>query len=154
MLNGVGEQALLAAPLTAFFASRQCPGAAIRTAMDWALEQARARRVVVSGFHSPLEQSVLHLLLEAHSPVVVVLARPVAGAQLKPVWRTAITEGRMAVVSSSTESQRLTSERAALRNDLVAKLAETIVIAHASSNGGLARQSELWMNKGLRVLNL
>lgn len=85
MLNGVGEQTLLAAPLTAFFASRQCPGTAIRTAMDWALEQARARRAVVSGFHSPLEQSVLHLLLEARSPVVAVLARPVAGAQLKPI---------------------------------------------------------------------
>lgn len=154
MLNGVGEQAFLAAPLTAFFASRQCPGTAIRTAMDWALGQAQARRVVVSGFHSPLEQSVLHLLLEAHSPVVAVLTRPVAGAQLKPVWKTAITEGRMAVVSASIESQRLTSEQATLRNDLVAQLAETIVIAHASSNGGLARQSELWMNKGLRVLNL
>lgn len=60
----------------------------------------------------------------------------------------------MAVVSASIESQRLTSERATLRNDLVAQLAETIVIAHTSSNGGLARQSELWMNKGFRVLNL
>lgn len=153
-VTGLGCQALLALPLTVFFASRQCPGSAIRAAMDWALEQAWTRQIVISGFHSPLEQSVLHLLLEARSPVVAVLARPIAGAQLKPIWKTAITEGRMAVVSASIESQRLTSERATLRNDLVAQLAETIVIAHASSNGGLARQSELWMNKGLRVLNL
>lgn len=153
-VTGLGCQALLALPLTAFFASRQCPGSAIRAAMEWALEQARTRQVVISGFHSLLEQSVLHLLLEARSPVVAVLARPVAGAQLTSDWQAAIAEGRMAVVSASTETHRLTSERAALRNDLVAQLAESIVIAHASSNGGLARQSELWTSRGLRVLNL
>lgn len=154
VLNGVGEKALLAAPLTAFFASRQCPGTAIRAAIAWAMEQARGRRVVISGFHSPLEQSVLHLLLEARSPVVSVLARPVASALLKPIWRAPIAEGRMVVLSSSTETQRMTSASAALRNELVAQLAESIVIAHSSLNGGLARQSELWVNKGLRVLNL
>ncbi|MHB1290675.1 MAG: hypothetical protein ACYCY5_00600 [Sulfuricella sp.] len=115
-------------PLTAFFSPRQYPGSAIRAAMDWAFEQTRTRQAVICGFHSPLE--------------------------LKPIWKTAITAGRMAVVSASAESQRLTSERAALRNDLVAQLAENIVIVHASSNGGLAHQSELWMNKGLRVSNL
>jgi len=59
-LSGRGASGLLNTPLTAFFASRQCPGAAIRAAMDWALQQARAKQVVVSGFHSPLEQSVLN----------------------------------------------------------------------------------------------
>jgi hypothetical protein len=58
--------------MTAFFASRQCPGTAIRAAMDWALNQAREKNVVVSGFHSPLEQSVLKVLMAAHSPAVVV----------------------------------------------------------------------------------
>ena len=60
--------------LTGFFSSRQCPGAAIRAAMDWALEQARSRQPVVSGFHSPLEQSVLTVLLQARCPVAPVLA--------------------------------------------------------------------------------
>lgn len=120
-------------------------------AMDWALEQARARMVVISGFHSPLEQSVLNLLLQARGPVVAVLSRPVIGARLKPEWKAAVAEGRMVVVSASTETQRLNSERAVLRNDLVAQLAEHIVIAHASANGGLIRQSESWENRGLRV---
>lgn len=57
--TGLGNQALLALPMTAFFASRQCPGTAIRAAMDWALQQAQSKAVVISGFHSPLEQSVL-----------------------------------------------------------------------------------------------
>jgi hypothetical protein len=56
-LTGTGNANLLDLPMTAFFASRQCPGAAIRAAMDWALQQAKAKAVVISGFHSPLEQS-------------------------------------------------------------------------------------------------
>lgn len=63
VLTGCGARELLNLELTAFFASRQCPGAAIRAAMDWALQQARAKRTVVSGFHSPLEQSVLKVLI-------------------------------------------------------------------------------------------
>lgn len=152
--TGLGARQLLDQPLTAFFASRQCPGAAIRAAMDWALEQAGARRIVVGGFHSPLEQSVLRLLLEACSPVVVVLARPVSDAHLKPEWETAIARSCMAVVSSSTQAKRLTSEEALQRNELAARLAGRIVIAYANAGGGLARQSETWASQGLQVLHL
>ena len=34
VLTGCGAQELLSLELTAFFASRQCPGSAIRAAMD------------------------------------------------------------------------------------------------------------------------
>ena len=153
-MTGTGHQALLDVPMTAFFASRQCPGAAIRAGMDWALVQARARQVVTSGFHSPLEQSVLHLLLTARSPVVVVLARALTGVLLLPAWKTAIAEQRMAVVTASTETPRLTNELAARRNELVAQLAGSIVIANASAGGGLARQSASWTQRGLQVSRL
>lgn len=43
VLTGCGAQALLDVGLTAFFASCQCPGIAIRAAMDRALQQARAQ---------------------------------------------------------------------------------------------------------------
>lgn len=154
LLSGIGEPGLLSSPMTAFFASRQCPGAAIRAAMDWALEQAGARRTIVGGFHSPLEQSVLHLLLEARSPVVAVLARPVGDARLKPEWEAAIAKGSMTVVSCCTQAKRLTSEEALERNNLAARLAERIVIAHASKGGSLAGQAESWASRGLPVLNL
>ena len=111
---------MLSEPLTAFFASRQCPGVAIRAAMDWALEQARSRQPVVSGFHSPLEQSVLKVLLQARCPVVVVLARPVAGARMPPEWAEPLAQGRMAALASQ------------------------IVVAHASPGGRLAGLCEAW----------
>ena len=144
MLQSVGEQALLKAPLTAFFASRQCPGSAIRAAMGWALEQAQKRQGVISGFHSPLEQSVLQLLLQAKSPVVALLARPVADARLPPGWQAALADGHMAVASMCDLPQRLTREHARERNEQAARLSHTIVIAHASEGGELARQSASW----------
>ncbi len=62
--------------------------------MEWALEQARQQQPVISGFHSPLEQSVLKVLLQARSPVVVVLARPVVGARLAAGCHARCQQGR------------------------------------------------------------
>lgn len=64
----------------------------------------------MSGFHSPLEQSVLKVLLQAHSPAIVVLARPVNGAKLPPDWLPAIDLGYLTLVSNSMRIQRLTNE--------------------------------------------
>ena len=90
--------------------------------MDWVLQQARLQTVVVSGFHSPLEQSVLKVLIQAHSPVVAVLARPVSSAKLPPAWAEPLAQGCMAVVSSVSTVTRLTSEAATLRNAQAAQL--------------------------------
>lgn len=103
--------------MTAFFASRQCPGIAIRAAMDWALHQARVKNVVISGFYSPLEQSVLKVLTQARSPVVVVLARPVNGAKLPPDWAEPLALGHLTVVTAATKAARLTGETATARNN-------------------------------------
>lgn len=120
-----GHQALMSELLTVFFSSRQCPGTAIRAAMDWALEQARTRQPVVSGFHSPLEQLVLTVLLQARYPV--------AGARLPPEW---------------------TEPLAAQRNEWVAALARQIVVAHASPGGQLAELCDEWTRAGRFVRRL
>ena len=143
-LTGTGNADLLNLPMAAFFASRQCPGIAIRAAMGWALQQARAKGVVISGFHSPLEQSVSKVLIQARSPVVAVLARPVSGAKFPPEWVEPLNQGLMAVVSAYLIATRLTSEVAMARNRLVAQLATTLVVAHASPGGGLASLMAQW----------
>jgi predicted Rossmann fold nucleotide-binding protein DprA/Smf involved in DNA uptake len=151
-LTGIGNQRLLDVPMTAFFASRQCPGTAIRAAMDWALNQAREKNVVVSGFHSPLEQSVFKVLMTAHSPAVVVLARPVEGAKLPPEWAEGLALGTMAVVSAVATTTRLTDEVATERNQVVAQLATSIVVAHASAGGVLEGLCTQWQSQG-RLVN-
>lgn len=150
-LSGCGSRGLLTGELTAFFASRQCPGTAIRAAMDWALQQARARRAVISGFHSPLEQSVLKVLIAARSPAVVVLARPLQGARLPSEWSEPLAQGQLAVVSHVTTANRLTRQLADARNALAAQLAEKIVVAHVSSGGSLASLLQRWREDGRQV---
>ena len=151
---GLGCQDLLALPMTAFFASRQCPGCAIRAAMDWALQQARAKNAVISGFHSSLEQSVLTVLIEARSPVVAVLARPVECARLPPEWTEPLAQGLMAVVSVATAAARLTGEVATARNNFVAQLASQIVVSHASPGGALEGLCLEWRAQGQQVILL
>lgn len=153
-LSGCGNRDLLDCALTAFFASRQCPGAAIRAAMDWALQQAKARQAVIGGFHSPLEQSVLTVLLQAHSPVVAVLARPVQGAKLPPAWAESVAQGRMAVIGSVSVAKRLTHEAAAVRNAQVAQLATSIVVAHANPGGSLENLVVQWRREARQIAML
>jgi hypothetical protein len=151
---GMGAAGLLQGPLTEFFASRQCPGAAVLAATGWALHQARERRAVVGGFHSPLERSVLRLLMEAGGSAVVVLARPVSGASLDSAWHGAIDAGRMAVVSRTVRLQRLAEQAANDRNDIAARLAGRIIVGHASPGGTLARLCIRWMADGLALRHI
>lgn len=146
--RGVGNASLFDQPLTAFFASRQCPGVAIRAAMAWAVEQTRSKSPVISGFHSPLEQSVLEVILAAGTSFVMVIARKLEQAQLPSVWLRAVHDGAAAIVSMDDTTRRLTTKLAARRNDWVAEHATRIVVAHASAGGNLLRQAMQWENKG------
>ncbi len=78
-LAGLGNAALLDGPLTAFFASRTCPGSAIRAAMDLAVTEARSGRTIISGFHSTLERSVLEDFIStmaARMPIAMSIEPP------------------------------------------------------------------------------
>ncbi len=53
---GAGETALLVVPLLGLLSSRECPGHVLLECLDRVPEWVKAGRVIVSGFHSPLEQ--------------------------------------------------------------------------------------------------
>lgn len=150
-IAGVGNMALLDQPLTAFFASRKCTGRAIRAAMDWAVEQARMKTPLIGGFHSPLEQSVLEVMLTAHSPVVIVIARRLTEASLPVAWCDAAQAGTVAVVSMDDTQQRLTAELAVRRNHWIAHRAARIVVAEAAPDGNLATCMAQWVDEGRQV---
>jgi len=143
--------ALIEQPMTAFLASRRCSGRAIRVAMDWAVEQARTRTPLIGGFHSPLEQSVLEVMLAAHAPVVIVIARQLHPARLPVAWREAVQAGTAAVVSMDDTQQRLTTELAMRRNHWIAHHAAHIVVAEASPDGSLVSCLAQWKIEGRRV---
>jgi hypothetical protein len=60
---GAGETALLIEPLLGLISSRECRGHVLLETLDRVPEWVKSGRVIVSGFHSPLEQQVLRSVL-------------------------------------------------------------------------------------------
>lgn len=139
-LTGLGDWAILRqSPVTAFFSSNRSPSHAVIAALDWAHAAVKTRRIVISGFHSPLEQSVLKILLHGDQSVIWVMARNLEQARLPLTIRQRIGAGRLLVISAINHTQRLTAETAYRRNMIAAMLADEVMVAHARPGGATAR---------------
>jgi len=134
-LTGLGNLDLLALPKTALFCSARCPGHAILAAYDQAARWRDAGRCVISGFHSPVEQECLRILLRGTPPLIVCPARALP-TRIPAAWRTPLAEGRLLILSGFTAAaKRVTTELAARRNTLVAALADEVCFAHITPGG-------------------
>ena len=136
---GAGETALLAESLLGLVASRECPGNVLHETIDRVPEWVKAGRVIVSGFHSPLEQQVLRSVLRRRGRVVKVLARGMSDYRPTAEEREPLAAGRMLVITAcSPEVRRTTRETALERNWLVLALASEIVIPFVADDSPLA----------------
>lgn len=136
---GVGETALLAEPLLGLIASRECPGHVLLETLDRVPEWVKAGRVIVSGFHSPLEQQVLRSVLRRKGRVIKVLARGMTDYRPATEEREPLVAGRMMVITACPlEVRRTTRETALARNRVVLKLACEIVIPFVAEHSPLA----------------
>ncbi|MBS0355695.1 MAG: DNA-processing protein DprA [Proteobacteria bacterium] len=136
---GVGEMALLAEPLLGLSASRECPGHVLLETLDRVPEWVKAGRVIVSGFHSPLEQQVLRSVLRRKGRAVKVLARGMTDYHPTAEEREPLAVGRMLVITACPQEVRRTTRETALgRNRLVLALAIDIVTPYIAANSPLA----------------
>jgi len=131
---GVGDTALLAEPLLGLIASRECPGCVLIETLDRVPEWVKAGRVIVSGFHSPLEQQVLRSVLRRNGRVVKVLARGMTEYRPAPDEHESLAADHMLVISAFAPSvTRLTRATALARNRLVLALASEIIVPHVAA---------------------
>lgn len=132
-LSDVGRQHLTnASPLLALFCSRQCPGSLILQTYDLAQQWRETGVTVISGFHSPMEQECLTILLRGAQPLIICLARDIY-KRIPADWKKPLHEGRLLILSPFPEKQRrMTAETAVERNRFVAALADEIFVAHAA----------------------
>ena len=140
---GAGETALLEEPLLGLIASRECPGRVLLETLDRVPGWVKAGRVIVSGFHSPLEQQVLRSLLRRTGRAVKVLARGFGteGADYRPTpeEREPLATGRLLVISAFAPNVTRTTRATALsRNRLVLALATEIVVPFVADGSPLA----------------
>jgi predicted Rossmann fold nucleotide-binding protein DprA/Smf involved in DNA uptake len=146
-LFAIGQVNLLSLSTTALFCSARCPGSAILRAYDQAAQWRDTGRCIISGFHSPVEQECLRILLRGTSPVIICPARSLP-KRIPPKWQAPLAEGRMLILSMFPSGEsRITSALAARRNEFVAALADDVWFAHIEEGGHtekLAQQIALW----------
>jgi len=132
-LRTLGNLDILSRTKLAIFCSSRCPGNVILRTYDLAQRLRTAQYAVISGFHAPVEQECLTVLLRGPAPVVICPARDIADMRLPVAWRAPLVERRLLVLSPfSGGERRPTADMAMLRNRFVAALADRIIIARAA----------------------
>lgn len=136
-MNCYGDQDLLKLPKTAFFCSRTIPAEEILRTYDWAREQRKTGRCIISGFHSAIERDVFEILLKGSQPIIWVLSRG-----LYKKWpdgiQKAVENNRMLVISAyDLNCIRPNRKRCLERNLFVASHCDEI---YNITTGGLKKQ--------------
>lgn len=132
-----GNKYLLQLPKTAFFCSRSIPAEEILRTYDWAREQRKQGRCIISGFHSIIEKDVLEILLKGSQPIIWVLARGLYKKWPETI-KNAVAAGQLLVVTQYDENcVRPDRERCLERNRFVANHADVI---YNITNDGLCEQ--------------
>ncbi|GHT82996.1 hypothetical protein AGMMS49960_11040 [Betaproteobacteria bacterium] len=133
---------MLTEPLLALIASRECPGHVFLEIVERVPQWIQTKKVIISGFHSPLEQQVLRSLLRRKGRAIKVLARSFAheSADYRPTpeEREALNSGQMLVITAFPPTvTRITRATALERNRLVLALAQEHYIPYLSAQSPL-----------------
>ena len=136
LMEYLGNQELLKLKKTAFLASSTIPLDMVLKCYDWAAGKHEEGECVVSGFNSKLERDVLHFLMKAKCPVILVLARRMY-SNIPEELREPMDQGRLLIISTSN-SPRQTRTTAQLRNQYVCSISDKVFIITADPNSSLA----------------
>lgn len=132
-----GNRDFLKLPKTAFFSSRKINPIALLKCYDWATEQRKNGRCVISGFHSRVEKDVLHFLLKGKQPVILVLGRALY-KKIPEELTTAFDEGRLLIVSPVSQHLLRQSIKSCIeRNKYIIELSDEIVFGSLDEKGSL-----------------
>jgi predicted Rossmann fold nucleotide-binding protein DprA/Smf involved in DNA uptake len=129
----LGNNELMKQHKTAFLASSTIPPDMVLKCYDWAI--AKHDGCVVSGFSSKLEQDVLHFLLKAKCPIILVLARCMYKVIPEELIE-AMEEGRLLIISVSN-AVRQSKVTALARNKYICEIADSILFVGVTTNSSL-----------------
>ena len=147
-----GQNAISNGDLWALFCSSKCPGEIILKAHDLAQGFRNAGIPTIGGYHSPVEQECLRVLLRGSQPILLCPARSIENMRLKPAWKDALTEKRLLILSIFEEHhRRSTAVLANQRNVFVAALADKICIAHAAEDSKILEFAQMVLAWGKPV---
>ncbi len=124
------------------FCSSKCPGDLIIKTYDIAKKWRDDGVTVIGGFHSPMEQECLTILLRGKQPVIVCPARGIEGMRVKKEYEKPLAEERLLILSPFPKKERrITAEISLVRNRFVAAIGDEIFVAYAEPSGKLEQLS-------------
>jgi predicted Rossmann fold nucleotide-binding protein DprA/Smf involved in DNA uptake len=134
-LTAIGNLSLLQNPAIALFCSIKCPGELILKTYDLTQSLRHNGSLVISGFHTPIEQDCLKILLRGTQYIIHCPARSLQNIRLSPEQNQAIGENRLLLLSPFGAScSRATADLAQKRNEMIGAISHTVFIAHAAPN--------------------
>lgn len=141
-------------PLLALFCSATAPASIILQVHDLAQQWRTGEVTIISGFHSPVEQECLTVLLRGPQPVIVCPARSLP-RRLKREYKEPMEAGRLLLMSPFVEKvKRMTAATALTRNRFAAALADAVLIAHAQPGSKTEQLAQEVMEWGKEVYTL
>ncbi len=153
ILNAIGAVNLLQNPAIALFCSKQCPGDLILKTYDLAQSLRDQAIPIISGFHTPIEQDCLKILLRGTQPIIHCPARSLHKIRLSPAQKQAMVENRLLLISPFSSSYpRVTAELAGKRNEMIGAIAHTIFIAYAAPNSKTLAFAQSLISAGKSVV--
>jgi predicted Rossmann fold nucleotide-binding protein DprA/Smf involved in DNA uptake len=135
-LCSVGNKNILKSHKLALFCSVKCTGNLILKIYDLAKSLRDKGITVISGFHSPIEQEVLNILLKGTQPIIICPARSIENMRIPAAWKPALEKNRTLVLSPFAKgNKRMTEANAVRRNKFVADIADSVFVAYAAPGG-------------------
>lgn len=124
--------------MLALLSSARAPAGVLLAVHDLAQAWRHSDTVIISGFHSPVEQEAFIVLLRGPGRLVWVPARS-RPRRLPPDVRAALEAGRLTIDTPfGDDVRRATQETAARRNRYVCERAAAVLIAYARPGGRTA----------------
>lgn len=137
LLYACGNLELLSAPALAVVGSRNTPEPLLQQAEAVGALAAAAGVVLASGAAKGVDETAMLGSLAAGGCAIGVVADSLEKVSARPIWRQALVEGRLLLLSSDTPSARFQVWRAMARNKLIYALADAaLVVSSVKGEGG------------------
>jgi len=148
LLYACGNLELLNGPALAVVGSRATPEVLLQQTTQIGELAASADVVIASGAAKGVDEAAMLGALQAGGSAIGVVADSLEKMAAKPIWRQALIDGRLLLLSAEAPSSRFQVWRAMARNKLIYALADAaLVMSSAQGTGGTWEGAEEQLTK-------
>jgi len=146
-----GNPYLLGSRSLGVFSSTTCPDDVAVNTYLLAQHLRRSPITIIGGFHSPVEQESLAILLRSTSPIIICPSREIESMRVPAEYKEGLDSGRLLLLSPFSQKRRPSTDMAVYRNRVVAALADEVFVAYAEPSGKLQKFCKELLEWGKRL---